>query len=78
MVLMNGSKAARNVGSIINRTNTCGGNKKPGLAWSAFMYNPNNVTMIGAKNTQYRDVCMNIHNHPTQAYGYRAIRGANL
>ena len=34
MVLMNGSKRARNANSIINRTNTEGGVKKGGLASS--------------------------------------------
>ena len=32
MVYMSGSKASRNAASIVNRTNTCGGMKKAGLA----------------------------------------------
>jgi hypothetical protein len=31
MVLMSSGKAARNQNKIVNRTNTCGGNKKAGL-----------------------------------------------
>ena len=32
MVYMSGNRMSRNSASIVNRTNTCGGNKKAGTA----------------------------------------------
>ncbi len=73
MVLMNGSKSARNVASIVNRTNTCGGSKKAGLAPTVGWYLPSNPNLIGATNTQYGLVCMGNFTNSSQS-ALRAIR----
>ena len=49
MVYMSGGRAARNQASIVNRTNTCGGMKKAGLAPSSgYYYMTSNVMLKGA------------------------------
>ncbi len=73
MVLMNGSKSARNVASIINRNNQCGGIKKSGLAPTVGIYLPSNPNLIGAVNTQYGLVCKGNYTNPSQS-ALRAIR----
>ena len=49
MVLMNGSKRARNQDSIMNRTNTMGGVKKAGLV--SKIGHPSNVFFRLERNT---------------------------
>jgi hypothetical protein len=73
MVLMNSSKSARNQASIVNRTNTCGGNKKGGLAPTVGLYLSSNPNLIGATNTQYGLVCTGNFTNPSQS-ALRAIR----
>lgn len=73
MVLMNSAKAARNQASLINRTNTCGGNKKGGLAPRIGFYLSSNPNLIGATNTQYGLVCTGNFTNPSQS-ALRAIR----
>lgn len=73
MVYMSGSRAARNQASIINRTNTCGGEKKAGLAPTVGWYLSSNPNLIGATNTQYGLVCVGNFSNPSQS-ALRAIR----
>lgn len=72
MVLMNASKAARNVASLVNRP-TCGGVKKCGLSPTVGWYLSSNPNWIGASNTQYGQVCMGNYSNPSQS-AWRAIR----
>lgn len=58
MVLLNASKNARLANMIVNRTNICGGNDKPGLAPSVGPRIPNRNRQVRANNTQYGDVCL--------------------
>jgi hypothetical protein len=78
MVYMSGSRSARNQASIVNRTNTCGGNKKGGLAPSIGWYLSSNPNLIGATNTQYGLKCIPNRTIQTQSYGYRATIGGNM
>jgi hypothetical protein len=78
MVYFSGSKSARNAASIVNRTNTCGGNKKGGLAPSVGWYLSSNPNLIGATNTQYGLICRPNLTIQTQSYGYRATHGGNM
>ena len=78
MVYMSGSRSARNQSSIVNRTNTCGGTKKGGLAPSVGWYLPSNPNMIGATNTQFGLRCIPNMSIQTQQYGYRATRTGRM
>ncbi len=78
MVYMGGSRSARNAASICNRTNTCGGMKKGGLAPSVGWYLSSNPNMIGATNTQFGLMCIPNRTIQTQSYGYRATHGGNM
>ena len=73
MVYMSGSRSARNQASIVNRTNTCGGSKKGGLAPSVGWFLYSNPNLIGATNTQYGLVCTGNFTNPSQS-ALRAIR----
>ena len=73
MVYMGGSRAARNAASICNRTNTCGGPKKGGLAPTIGTFISSNPNLIGATNTQYGLVCKGNFSNPSQS-AWRAIR----
>ncbi len=73
MVYYSGAKSARNAASICNRTNTCGGPKKGGLAPTVGLYLPSNPNLIGATNTQYGLVCTGNFTNPSQS-ALRAIR----
>ena len=75
---MSGSRSARNQSSIVNRTNTCGGEKKGGLAPSVGWYLPSNPNLIGATNTQFGLRCIPNMTIQTQSYGYRATIGGNM
>ena len=78
MVLMNAGRNSRNQSSIVNRTNTCGGNKKSGLAPSVGWFLPSNPNMIGATNTQFGLRCIPNMSIQTQQYGYRATRTGRM
>jgi hypothetical protein len=78
MVYYSGSRSARNAASICNRTNTCGGIKKGGLAPSICWYLSSNPNLIGATNTQYGLICRPNLTIQTQSYGYRATIGGNM
>lgn len=75
---MNAAKAARNQQSIVNRTNTCGGNKKGGLATRVGLFMSSNPNLIGATNTQFGLMCIPNRTIQTQSYGYRATIGGNM
>jgi hypothetical protein len=77
MVYMSGSKAARNQASIVNRTNTCGGMKKAGLAPTVGWFMQSNVTLKGAPLT-IPSICVPNRTVQTQRYGYRATIGGNM
>ena len=78
MVYMSGSKMSRNQSSIVNRTNTCGGNKKGGLAPTIGTFISSNPNLIGATNTQYGLMCIPNRTVQTQKYGYHAVHGGNM
>jgi hypothetical protein len=73
MVYMSGGRAARNQASIVNRTNTCGGEKKSGLAPTVGVFLSSNPNLIRATNTQYGLVCRGNFTNPSQS-ALRAIR----
>jgi len=68
---MNAGRAARNVASIVNRQNVCGGNKKAGLAPRVGFFLSSNPMLIGAPQTIPR-FCVPNTTIQTQKYGYRA------
>ena len=72
MVLMNGSRMARNAASITNLPN-CGGIKKAGLAPSIGWFMSSNPNLIGAVNTVHNLVCIGNFSNPSQS-ALRAIR----
>ncbi len=73
MVYMSGGRSARNAASICNRTNTCGGNKKGGLAPTIGAFVSSNPNLIRGTNTQYGLVCTGNFTNPSQS-ALRAIR----
>ena len=74
---MSGSKASRNQASIVNRTNTCGGMKKAGLAPRVGWTLQSNPMLIGAPQTIPR-FCIPNRTVQTQQTGYRATIGGNM
>ena len=77
MVYMSGGKAARNAASIVNRTNTCGGDKKAGIP-SRVGYNQLSVGRNGCISrapTCMPTKCVVFKITQTQQYGYRATIG---
>lgn len=77
MVYMSGSRASRNQASIVNRTNTCGGVKKAGLAPRVGWYLSSNVNLIGAPQ-RLPLICVPNTTVQTQKYGYHATHGGNM
>jgi len=77
MVLMNAGRNARNAASIVNRTNTCGGNKKSGLAPRVGWYLSSNVNLIRAPQ-KVLPICIPNRTVQTQKYGYSATHGGNM
>ena len=73
MVLSNGPKVVRNISSLVNRTNICGGPKKAGLAPTVGAFISSNPNLIGAVNTLYGLVCRGNFSNPSQS-ALRAIR----
>jgi hypothetical protein len=74
---MSGSRASRNQASIVNRTNTCGGVKKAGLAPRVGWYLSSNPSLIGAPQ-RIPLVCVPNRTVQTQKYGYHATHGGNM
>lgn len=75
MVLMNGTRSARNQASIVNRTNICGGSKKGGLVSRVAVLAANLQAYNYATNTQFGLVCKGNYSNPSQTTYRRAIRG---
>lgn len=76
-VLMSAGKAARNQASIVNRTNTCGGNKKAGIAPRVGWYLSSNVNLVRAPQSLPL-LCIPNRTVQTQKYGYSATHGGNM
>ena len=74
---MSAGKNARNQASIVNRTNTCGGMKKAGIAPSVGWYLTGNVGLKGAPQTLPLR-CVPNRTIQTQKYGYHAVHGGNM
>lgn len=74
---MSAGKAARNQNSIVNRTNTCGGNKKAGIAPRVGWYLSSNVNLNRAPQTLPL-ICVPNRTIQTQKYGYSATHGGNM
>ena len=77
MVLMSAGKSARNQASIVNRTNTCGGNKKAGTAPRTGWFMQSNPTLRRAPQ-RVPLICVPNTTVQTQKYGYRAPIGGNM
>ena len=77
MVYMSGSSASRNAASIINRTNTCGGVKKAGIAPRVGWYLSSNVNLKRAPQSLPL-ICVTNRTVQTQSYGYHATHGGNM
>lgn len=77
MVLYSAGKAARNATSIANRTNTCGGNKKAGIAPRIGWFMQSNPTLMGAPQSLPL-ICVPNRTIQTQKYGYKATIGGNM
>ena len=74
---MNAAKTARNQASLVNRTNTCGGPKKAGIAPRIGFFMQSNPTLRRAPQRLPR-VCVPNRTIQTQKYGYSAIHGGNM
>lgn len=74
MVYFSGGRNARNAASICNRTNTCGGQKKAGLAPRVGWFMQSNPTLMGAPQSIPK-LCIPNRTIQTQKYGYRATIG---
>jgi len=74
---MSAGKAARNQASIVNRTNTCGGVKKAGIAPRIGWFMQSNPTLRRAPQ-RLPLVCIPNRTVQTQKYGYSAIHGGNM
>lgn len=77
MVLMSAGKSARNQASIVNRTNTCGGNKKAGTAPRTGWFMQSNPTLRRAPQSVPM-FCIPSRTIQTQKYGYSATHGGNM
>jgi hypothetical protein len=77
MVLYSAGKAARNAASIVNRTNTCGGMKKAGLAPRIGWFMQSNPTLRRAPQ-RLPLICVPNRTVQTQKYGYHAVHGGNM
>jgi hypothetical protein len=77
MVYYSGGRAARNAASICNRTNTCGGGKKAGIAPRVGWYLSSNVNLRGAPQSLPL-ICVPNRTIQTQKYGYSATHGGNM
>ena len=77
MVYLSGSKSARNQASIVNRTNTCVGMKKSGLAPRVGWFMQSNPSLVGAPQ-KLPLKCVPNTTVQTQRTGYRATIGGNM
>jgi len=77
MVYMSAGKSARNQASIVNRTNTCGGNKKAGIAPTVGWFMSSQPFLIRAPSSVPL-FCIPNRTIQTQKYGYRATHGGNM
>ena len=77
MVYYSGGRSARHAASICNRTNTCGGNKKAGIAPRVGWYLTSNVNLRGAPQSLPL-ICVPNRTIQTQKYGYSATHGGNM
>ena len=77
MVYYSGSKSARNAASICNRTNTCGGQKKSGLAPRIGFFMMSNPSLRRAPQSIPK-FCVPNTTVQTQKYGYHATHGGNM
>lgn len=77
MVYFSGGRNARNAASICNRTNTCGGQKKSGLAPRIGWFMQSNPSLMGAPQSIPK-LCIPNRTIQTQKYGYRATHGGNM
>ena len=79
MVYYSGSKSARNAASICNRTNTCGGMKKAGLAPTVgFWFMSSTRGQLNRAPQSIPLFCIPNTTVQTQKYGYSAIHGGNM
>ena len=74
---MSGGKSARYQNSIVNRTNTCGGSKKGGIAPRVGWYLTSNVNLTRAPQSLPL-FCVPNTTIQTQKYGYHATHGGNM
>lgn len=74
MVLLNGSRFARQSNSIIYRQNICGGPKKQGVAPKVGWFLQSNPNLLGAAQ-RLPIKCITTVEHEPQRYGYRATLG---
>ena len=74
---MSAGKSARNQASIVNRTNTCGGNKKAGTAPRTGWFMQSNPTLRRAPQSVPM-FCIPSRTIQTQKYGYSATHGGNM
>ena len=74
---MSAGKAARNQASIVNRTNTCGGNKKAGIAPRIGWFMQSNPSLRRAPQ-RIPLFCIPSRTIQTQKYGYSASHGGNM
>ena len=77
MVLYSAGKSARNAASICNRTNTCGGPKKAGIAPRIGFFMQSNPGLRRAPQSIPK-VCVPNTTIQTQKYGYHAVHGGNM
>ena len=74
---MSAGKSARNQASIVNRTNTCGGMKKAGIASRIGWFLSSNPKLLGAPQTLPLK-CVPNTTVQTQKTGYSATHGGNM
>jgi len=75
---MSGARSARNSSSICNRTNTCGGIKKSGLAPRIGFYLSSMRGQLYRAPQSVPLVCCPNYTIQTQKYGYHATHGGNM
>lgn len=74
---MSAGRMSRNSASIVNRTNTCGGSKKAGIAPRVGWYLTSNTMLVGAPQSVPL-FCIPNRTVQTQQTGYRATIGGNM
>ena len=67
MVLSNAPKIVRRISSIVNNTNTCGGDKKSGLSRSTGFVLQSNRRLIGASNKIEKNCVVGRNLNPAQS-----------